>query len=243
MQETIWNPSSLQDRNLISRSKDGDQSAFEALVHKYQRHLSVLVRCHAGPTTDEDDLLQLLMCKVYFSLESFNIDRPFYPWLRRIAINLCCDEKRRLRRKALAFAELEHPGIEVRQPDYLINSYSTENRQDMSEMLRTAIGMLPKRHQEVITLFHLQQRPYEEIGAILKCTPRAARGRAFRARVALRKLLEEASTEESYSASLSVVDRLNACCRHYLLKSSRRARCSSGIKESSGAKKNSLHAR
>jgi RNA polymerase sigma-70 factor, ECF subfamily len=189
MQESIWNSSNQQDRNLISRSKEGDQTAFEALVCKYQHHLTVLVRRHAGPTPDGDDLLQRLMCKVYFSLKSFDIDRPFYPWLRRIAINLCCDERRRLRRNALTFAELEDPEIEPWHPIQLTNYHLSESRQETSEMMRTIIGMLSKQHQEVITLHHLQQRRYEEIGNILKCTPRAARVRAFRARAALRRLL------------------------------------------------------
>jgi RNA polymerase sigma-70 factor, ECF subfamily len=196
MQETIWTPSSLQDRNLISLSKDGDHAAFESLMCKYQRHLLALVRCNVGQTADEDDLLQILICKVYFSLQSFDLSRPFYPWLRRIAINLCCDERRRLRRKALTFADLEYPGIEAKYPANSINYYSDVSRQEMSEMLRTVIGMLPKRYQEIITLHHLQQMSYEEIGSILNCTPRAARIKAFRARAALRSLLLEKSSEE-----------------------------------------------
>jgi RNA polymerase sigma-70 factor, ECF subfamily len=233
MQETIWNPSSLQDRTLISRIKEGDQIAFETLMRKYQTHLSALVHWHAGQTTDEEDLLQLLMCKVYYSLKSFDLNRPFYPWLRRIAVNLCCDEKRRLRRKALTFTELEHSSIEARHPVHEINFYSSESRQDMSDMLQRVIGMLPERHQEVITLHHMQQMPYEEIGAILKCTPRAVRVKAFRARAALRKLLKGAfSAQTNCSESSTIIQKLDACCRKNLIKSSRRYRVNSGIKES-----------
>jgi RNA polymerase sigma-70 factor (ECF subfamily) len=206
MQETIWNPSSLQDRTLISRSKDGDQAAFEALVHKYQHHLSALVRRNAGPTTDEDDLLQLLMCKVYFSLKSFDIDRPFYPWLRRIAINLCCDERRRLRRKALTFSKLDYIGIETKQPTCVVNSYSDASRQEINDIVRTVIGMLPERHQEIITLRHLQQMSYERIGAILKCTPCAARLKALRARAALRRLLEKAISAEERGELFRIIN-------------------------------------
>jgi RNA polymerase sigma-70 factor, ECF subfamily len=235
MQETIWNQSSLQDRALISQSKEGDHAAFETLVRKYQNHLSALVRWHAGRTTDEEDLLQRLMCKIYFSLQSFDIDRPFYPWLRRVAVNLCVDERRRLRRKALTFVELEleRMGAKAERPAYVIDSYSAASRQELNDLLLTAVGMLPKRYQEIITLYYLQQRSYEEIGAILKCTSRAARIRAFRARTALRKLLEKAS--ESYSPSQSAVDRLDACCRHNLIKSSSCGRVNGGIKEPLGA--------
>src|SRR5512139_3476208 len=108
MEETIWNPSNLQDRALISRSQNGDQLAFEDLVRKYYHQLLTLVCWHAGPSADTDDILQLILCKVYFSLKKFDINRPFYPWLRRIAVNRCFDEKRRLRRRrTLTFAELK----------------------------------------------------------------------------------------------------------------------------------------
>jgi RNA polymerase sigma-70 factor (ECF subfamily) len=111
MEEIIWSSSSLQDQALISRSQNGDQLAFETLVLKYRRQLLSLVCWHAGPAADADDILQLILCKVYFSLKSFDINRPFYPWLRRIAVNRCFDERRRLRRrKALTFAELELEG-------------------------------------------------------------------------------------------------------------------------------------
>jgi RNA polymerase sigma-70 factor, ECF subfamily len=230
MLDAVWSSSSLEDRELVRRSKDGDHAAFEALAAKYQRLLLMLIRRYAASIVDKDDLLQLLMCKIYFSLNAFDVNRPFYPWLRRVAINMCCDARRRWRRKALIFADLEPEGIEARQVSLSIDSYAADRGQEMGEMLQIAIGMLPKRHREVITLHHLQQRPYEEIGAMLKCTARAARARAFRARVALRQLLDNASAEEGCVASSSAVDRLDACCRNNLIKSSRYVRPNDDIK-------------
>jgi RNA polymerase sigma-70 factor, ECF subfamily len=238
MQDTIWNSSNLQDQVLISRSQEGDHIAFETLVRKYQHQLLGLVRRHAGPTADEDDLLQLLICKIYFSLKSFDVNRPFFPWLHRVTINLCCDERRRLRRKALTFAELEleRIGANVRQPFDEFDSCSAVNSYEMNDMLKTVIGMLPERYQEIITLHHLKQMPYEEIGPILNCSPRAARVKAFRARAALKKLLQRAIVAEgSRSESPSMAERLDACCRQNLAKSIGPGRINSGIKESSQA--------
>jgi RNA polymerase sigma-70 factor, ECF subfamily len=226
MEETNWNPSNLQDRDLISKSQEGDNGAFEALICKYKHQLLTLVCWHAGPAADTDDIFQLILCKVYFSLKKFDIDRPFYPWLRRIAVNRCFDERRRLRRrKALTFAELEleEGGIEAEHPVFS-NPYSAINHQEMSDMLRRVITMLPKEYQEIITLHHLQQMPYEEIGEILNCTPRAARVKACRARAALRKLLLGApAAEPDYSTSTNLLQKLDACCRRNQPKSSRTA--------------------
>jgi RNA polymerase sigma-70 factor, ECF subfamily len=227
MDETTWNPSNLQDRALISRSQEGDQGAFEALMRKYQHQLSSLVCWHAGPAADTDDIIQLILCKVYFSLKKFDVDRPFYPWLRRIAVNRCFDERRRLRRrKALTFAELEleESGLEAEHPVYS-SPFSAISQQEMSDMLRRVIKMLPEEYQEVIILHHLQQMPYEEIGEILNCTPRAARVKACRARAALRRLLLGSSPNETaFPAPTNFLQKLDACCRKNQPKSSRATR-------------------
>jgi RNA polymerase sigma-70 factor, ECF subfamily len=227
MSETTWNSSNLQDRALISRSQEGDHGAFETLVRKYQHQLLTLVCWHAGPAADTDDILQLILCKVYFSLKKFDIDRPFYPWLRRIAVNRCCDERRRLRRrKALTFAELEleETGLEDEHPIQL-SPYSSINQQEMADMLRRVIKMLPDEYQEVITLHHLQQMSYEEIGELLHCTPRAARVKACRARASLRRLLLGPSAAETdYSAPTNFLQKLDECCRRNQPKSSRTVR-------------------
>jgi RNA polymerase sigma-70 factor (ECF subfamily) len=213
MEEMAWNPSNLQDRALISRSQEGDHGAFETLVRKYRNQLLTLVCWHAGPAADTDDILQLILCKVYFSLKSFDLDRPFYRWLRRIAVNRCCDERRRLRRrKALTFAELEleEGGLEAKRPLHA-TPYSAINQQEMSDMLRRVIALLPTEYREVIVMHHLQQMPYEEIGLALKCTPRAARVKACRARAALRKLL--LGTSDACAPTRNPLQSLDACCK------------------------------
>ena len=219
MEETAWNSSSLQDRALISRSQNGDQVAFEALVHKYQHQLLSLVCWYAGPAADTDDILQLILCKVYFSLKSFDISRPFYPWLRRIAVNRCCDERRRLRRRrTLTFAELqiEETCIESALPALraVADAYYADNQRNLGDALRSVLNHLSDEHREIIILRHLQQISYEEIGQALKCTPRAARVKACRARSALRKLIVQSSSSGTADpGALNLLRRLNASRR------------------------------
>jgi RNA polymerase sigma-70 factor (ECF subfamily) len=217
MQQATWTHSNLQDRHLIRQSQKGDQRAFEALMRKYQPQLSSLVCWHAGPAADAEDIVQLILCKVYFSLKKFDLNRPFYPWLRRIAVNRCFDERRRLRRrKAYTFAELEleESTIDTRRPRTLPDPYAEDNRTDLGEMLREVLSQLPDEYQEVIVLHHLKQLPYEEIAPILRCTPQAARVKACRARAALRRLLMESCQEiaENFSSS-NLMRILDACCR------------------------------
>jgi len=193
---SVFEPSNMQDRTLISRTQNGDHIAFEELVQKYRHKLLNLVCWHTGPAADTEDIFQTILCKVYFSLKKFDLNRPFYPWLRRIAVNRCFDERRRLRRrKTITFAELgiDAPNGEAEIPSIFSDkNLADESRGDLSEMLAAALKRLPEDYQRVIVLHHLEQFPYEEIASILDCSPQAARVKACRARAALRRILVKA---------------------------------------------------
>jgi RNA polymerase sigma-70 factor, ECF subfamily len=222
MQETTtaWNQSNMQDKTLVDRSRNGDHGAFETLVQKYRHQLLNLVCWHAGPAADAEDILQLILCKVYFSLHQFDIDRPFYPWLKKIAVNRCCDERRRLRRrKFFTFAELDLEDSIMGDepvPRLSSNPYAEENLKELGDMLRSVLQLLPEEYQDIIVLHHLHQMPYEEIAPILNCTPQAARVKACRARAALRKLLLQSS--QSNFSSTELMKILDACCRQNMPK-------------------------
>ena len=210
-----FEPSNMQDRTLISRTQNGDHVAFEELVQKYRHQLLNLVCWHAGPSADADDILQAILCKVYFSLKKFDINRPFYPWLRRIAVNRCFDERRRLRRrKTMTFAELglDAPNFEAVAPlSFSCNHYANESRNDLNEMLTVALKQLPDDCRQILVLHHLEQLPYEEVASVLGCSPQAARVKACRARAALRRILIRACQDAAVPfASYNLTLILNA---------------------------------
>ena len=98
---------SEDDSDLIRRCKKGDESAFEEIVRKYQQTVFNVVYHNIGYRGDTEDVAQKIFTKVYFSLSKFDDNRPFFPWLYRIAVNQCYDELRRLRRqKVRTFTEL-----------------------------------------------------------------------------------------------------------------------------------------
>ena len=215
---SVFDPSNIQDRTLISRTQNGDHFAFEELVQKYRHQLLNLVCWHAGPAADIDDVLQAILCKVYFSLKKFDLNRPFYPWLRRIAVNRCFDERRRLRRrKTMTFAELGFDTLNVEAETPMNFSYShfaNEKRTDLSDVLTVALRQLPKDYQQVLILHYLEQLPYEEIATMLDCSPQAARVKACRARTALRRILANACQDTAIPfASYNLTLILDACCR------------------------------
>ncbi len=187
-----------EDRELTRRCQAGDESAFERLVQKYQRELFHIVSWNVGSAAEAEDIVQEVLCKVYFSLRKFDTSRPFYPWLRRVAINQCFDELRRVRRrKTLRFAELSEQ--ETRTLERLMATSQPETfspSQTKSEELRLlmqkVLDRLPEKQRMAIVLRDLKQVPYEEMAEIMNCSKQAVRLKVFRARARLRTLVMRA---------------------------------------------------
>lgn len=182
-----------EDRELAARCQGGDQLAFEELVRKYQQTVLNLAYHYIGYQNEIEDAAQKIFIKVYFSLKKFDINRPFLPWLYRIAINQCYDELRKMRRqKVHTFSELsrEETGyIESLISRNAVSQASDAVLQDMRALLYGALSQLPHKQRLSIILRDLEALPYAEVARILKCSEQAARLKVFRGRARLRKLI------------------------------------------------------
>jgi len=201
---TRWQiANSEKDRELVRRCQEGEELAFEELVRKYQQNLFNIVYRHVGDPAEVEDIVQKIFAKVYFSLAKFDNERPFFPWLYRIAINQCYDELRRIRRrKILSFTDLD-----LRDPhsiEFLVNkarqARAKENDQDMHALLYRMLDRLPEKQRRIIVLRDLEQIPYERIAQLLDCTEQAARLKIFRARTRLRNLMLKALNKQQSPA-------------------------------------------
>jgi RNA polymerase sigma-70 factor (ECF subfamily) len=143
-----------------------------------------------------EDVAQKIFTKLYFALPKFDIRRPFFPWLYRIAINQCYDELRRMRRQKLrTFSELSME--ETGAVEKLINQNeaspdSDENRLEVQALLHRILDQLPDKQRMAIVLRDIEAIPDAKIAETMKCTEQAARLKVFRARARLKIMVEKA---------------------------------------------------
>lgn len=182
------------DRKLVEQCQKGDALAFEELVRKYQQTVFNLAYHYIGYRNEVEDVAQKIFTKIYFSLPKFDLRRPFFPWLYRIAINQCYDELRRIRRqKTHTFSELsldDTGSIEKLLSQNDAPPPSDDNRQELQALLRKVLDQLPDQQRLAVVLRDLEVIPYSKIAEILKCTEQAARLKVFRARARLKTLIE-----------------------------------------------------
>jgi RNA polymerase sigma-70 factor (ECF subfamily) len=193
----VWKePYSNEDKELVARCKKGDPPAFEELVRKYQQTVLNLAYHYIGRRHDVEDVAQKIFTKIYFSLPKFDIRRPFFPWLYRIATNQCYDELRRIRRqKTSTFSELsieEAGSIEKLISQNEVLPETDDNRQEMHALLHRVLDQLPDPQRLAVVLRDIELVPYAKMAEILGCSEQAARLKVFRARARLKTLMEKA---------------------------------------------------
>src|SRR5438552_6480540 len=90
------------DRDLVLRVRGGDAEAFGDLVQRYQNSVyNVCYRLLGEPGAAQDEAQEAFI-RAYRRLDRYDETRPFGPWMRRVAANLCLNELARLQRPSVS---------------------------------------------------------------------------------------------------------------------------------------------
>ncbi len=176
------------DIDLIGRSKDGDRSAFEELLLKYQDRIYNLCRCMLRNKEEARDAAQDVFLKAYGGLREYRPDWAFYTWLYRIAVNTCLDYNKKSRPGSLDDkSDIDDLPSVHPSPERLYESKET------GQAIETALRKLPKKLLETIVLKEIEGLSYEEIAEVLQVSLGTVKSRISRAREILRGLLHHNS--------------------------------------------------
>ena len=88
-----------EEQSWITRSREGDQQAVEALVLRYQKMIFALAYRMTGSLADAEDLTQETFIAAFNRLDSFRGESKFSSWLYRIATNRCLNWRQRAARR------------------------------------------------------------------------------------------------------------------------------------------------
>jgi RNA polymerase sigma-70 factor (ECF subfamily) len=187
------------DQDLVTRAREGDTRAFDALILKYGDKLYGLVYHMTSHKEDTHDLLQEIFARAYQSLKSFRGNSTFYTWIYQIAVNLTLNFlKKRKRRSGLSLNELE---ASVQQDPALIDSTheaNPERQTNLNELqvkLNEAMQKLSEPHRMVVTMFDIQGMSHGEIAKVLKTSEGTIRSRLHYAHLQLQSTLQDTWNE------------------------------------------------
>ena len=184
-----------EDMLLVQRSRNGDMSAYDDLIRRYQERIYATIYHMTANHEDANDLAQEAFIKAFQALKSFKGGSSFYTWVYRIAVNKTINFLKQRKNKAqLSLDDIDFNA--EHDPDLVaLISEKTPRREvglaELQEKLNAAMLKLSEPHRLVVTLHDVQGLSHEEIAEIMDCNIGTVRSRLFYARQQLQAYLSD----------------------------------------------------
>jgi RNA polymerase sigma-70 factor (ECF subfamily) len=173
----------LDDATLVVRAREGDVTAFEVLVRRYQVPVYRIAVRILPDTGSAADTAQEAFVTAWRRLYEVRAEQAFAAWLYRIAVSRALSTLRTVRQcvplDELADASDRFPGPEEHA---LADGLTTA--------LKCALNRLTPQQRACWILREMEGMSYEEVATVLHTTPGAVRGRLHRARPQLAEELK-----------------------------------------------------
>jgi RNA polymerase sigma-70 factor, ECF subfamily len=173
------------DAELVRLTRLGDGEAFTELVHRYQAAVFSVCYRMLGERQAAEDVSQETFVRVYTHLGSYQTDRPFGPWIRRVAANLSINWLNANRLLAAPLDEETQGQIAQEAPTPEEAAIQGESGQKLS----AAIRRLRPTQRAVLELSHFHALSYAEIATELNLPLSDVKSHLFRARKHLAEIL------------------------------------------------------
>ena len=162
---------------LIERFQNGDETAFNEIVLRYQEKVYWIARRYLADHDDADDVVQEVFVKAYEALRGFRRDAALGTWLYRIAVNQSINALRWRRLKsALRIDELtSEQASDDETPHEALES------SDRRRLIEEAVSRLPEKQKAVFVLRYYQELSYEQIATTLKTSVGGLKANYFHA--------------------------------------------------------------
>ena len=173
---------------LVKKTLAGNKKAFESIIERHQRLVSHIVFRMIQNKSDQEDVCQDVFLKVYQNLRGFQFEAKLSTWIARIAYNTCLSYLEKKRVPLFDDLAPQEKSLETVadcnvRPDQIV-----EGREVFS-LLQNEIERMPVHYRTIVTLYHLDQMSYKEIGEMMELPEGTVKSYLFRARRLLKERL------------------------------------------------------
>ena len=164
---------------LVAACRDGDQAAFAELVRRHQTRVFRLAGRFFRRHEDVEDVAQDTFITAWRGLSTYAARAPFEHWITRVCLRLCYARLRANRRRE----------VPVGSPDTLVQPRDVAAAIDVERLLTR----LNPADRFVLLLLDGEGWSVKEIAERMGWTATNVKVRAFRARLKLRRAMEDPS--------------------------------------------------
>lgn len=184
----------MNDAELVQQVINGNENAFRFLVAKHQRLVLHIVGRIVRRQEDWEDICQDVFMKVFRKIRKFRGDSKLSTWIATIAYNTSLSYIRSRNRKQELFVDEDIQSVAGKGIDR--RGQKTLEKEEVKQLLLEMIETLPVHYRTVLTLFHLEEFSYKEVGEITGMPEGTIKSYLSRARKMLKERLEQVSKSE-----------------------------------------------
>jgi len=162
------------DEQLLDDYRNGEKSAFAALVSRYQRELYHFLVRFLGNRASAEDVFQETFLQVHQSAEQFDPQRRFRPWLFTIAANKARDLIRSQARRPASPLQASISAGDDESGEFIDLMQSAADlpgepmeKQELQQQVQQTVTGMPEHLREILLLSYFHQFPYKQISEIL----------------------------------------------------------------------------
>jgi RNA polymerase sigma-70 factor (ECF subfamily) len=173
---------------LVARARDGDRVAFEELVRRHADRLYAVVLRFVADGGEAQEVTQEAFIRAWRGIGRFEGRSRFFTWLYRIGIN---EAKRRAgRRPPVTLVSLDDEPI-PEAPDWSQAPETRLRQADLRQLIEEAIRALPIEYRAPLILRDVEGLTTQEAAEVMEIGEAAFKSRLHRARLAVRRALDE----------------------------------------------------
>ncbi|MDT3696541.1 MAG: RNA polymerase sigma factor [Ignavibacterium sp.] len=148
------------DFKLIESFIDGNESAFNRLIYKYQDKIYWHARRMTGNHLDADEIVQEVLLVIYNKIKTFEFKSSFYTWVYTITNTRSINYLKK--RAVKKYFSLEKAESLEDSNNIILN---LEQKQQL-QLIEKALQKLPVKQREVFIMRNYNEMSYEEISEI-----------------------------------------------------------------------------
>lgn len=189
----------MEDTELIYQILRGNMNAFTFLVNRYQKLVFHITSRLIQRQEEIEDICQEVFIKVFQNLGKYRNECKLSTWIATIAYNTSITHLRKT--KKLMEVNIDDNAALRYIPDHKTNDFE---REDLHTFIHQQIALLPVHYRTVLTLYHLEEFSYEEVGQITGMPEGTVKNYLFRAKALLKEKLKYLVDENSLKPTKEV---------------------------------------
>lgn len=183
--------------DLAGDKTERDSATVESLVNRYRPLVTHIVYRTLGGRADAEDVCQEVLLRICQGLQDFRFESKMSTWIARIAYNTCINHLQKKRETLIGDLPGNDRVVEDFRAERALQDEQTV-RADLAERLEAEIRTMPEQLRTILTLYHLDDMSYLEIGEVMNLPEGTVKSYLFRARRQLRQKLMRKYNREDF---------------------------------------------